>query len=91
MNQERKNLCSTKATEAPVTETIYNQDQFPIIDPIGIRSHTLYANVTTVTGQKYSDLTGRFLQVSSCGNQYMLTIYNYDSNYIHVDPIKKMP
>ena len=36
----------------------------------------------------YSDLTGRFPHRSSRGNQYVLVIYDYDSNAILAEPIK---
>ena len=36
----------------------------------------------------YSDLTRRFPHVSSRGNNYMLIVYDYDSNAILVEPIK---
>ena len=36
----------------------------------------------------YSDLTGRFPYASSGGNQYLLIIYDWDSNAILAEPIK---
>ena len=36
----------------------------------------------------YSDLIGRFLHKSSRGNQYLLLLYDYDSNGILVEPLK---
>ena len=36
----------------------------------------------------YFDPTGRFLYVSSRGNQYLLVVYDYDSNAILVEPHK---
>ena len=76
MYQEHNNLQSTKAAEAPVTEKIDDQDQFPSNDPSGILSQALYTNVTAATGQQYSDMSGRLIQVSPYVNQYMLIIYN---------------
>ena len=39
-------------------------------------------------GKLYSDLTRYFPIQSSQGNRYILVIYNYDSNSIHVCPLK---
>ena len=36
----------------------------------------------------YSDLTGRFLVKSARGNQYIFLLYDYDSNTIHVRPLR---
>ena len=36
----------------------------------------------------YGDLTGRFPHKSSRGNQYLLVIYDYDSNAISAEPLK---
>ena len=36
----------------------------------------------------YSDLTGRFPHLSSRGNQYVLVVYDYDSNGILATPLK---
>jgi hypothetical protein len=35
----------------------------------------------------YTDPTGNFLVPSSSGNAYMLVLYDYDSNSIHVEPM----
>ena len=42
-------------------------------------------------GKNYTDQTGRFPVTSSNGNKYILVTYNYDSNTIHVEPLKKIP
>jgi len=34
------------------------------------------------TGQTYMDLTGKFVSPSSAGNNYILIVYDYDSNGI---------
>ena len=36
----------------------------------------------------YTDLTGRFPYMSSRGNQYILVVYDSDSNAILAEPIK---
>ena len=42
----------------------------------------------TPTGKIYTDQTGRFPQQSSQGNNYLMVLYDYDSNAILVEPIK---
>jgi hypothetical protein len=40
-----------------------------------------------ITGQIFSDQTGRFPITSSKGNKYIMAVYNYDSNAILTAPI----
>ena len=40
------------------------------------------------TNQTYSDLTGQFPITASSGVRYLLILYDYDSNYIFVHPLK---
>ena len=40
------------------------------------------------TGKLYTDLTGRFPVQISRGHKYILVAYNFDSNSIHVKPLK---
>ena len=56
--------------------------------PTTTRTHHIYAAFATTTGQIFTDLTGRFIQPSSLGNSDMLVLYEYDSNFIHVEPMK---
>ena len=39
-------------------------------------------------GKIYTDQTGRFQVTSSRGNKYIMVVYNYDSNTIHVEAMK---
>ena len=60
------------------------------ITSTGTRSHTIYAAIldpATPTGRTYSDLIGRFLIQSNCGANYILVVYEYDSNAIIVCPL----
>ena len=59
----------------------------PITSPPAVRTHHIYADFASSTGQIFTDLTGRFLQASSSGNSDMLVIYDYDSNFIHVEAV----
>jgi hypothetical protein len=40
------------------------------------------------TGQIYTDQTGRFVTPSSTGHNYLLVLYDFDSNAILAEPIK---
>ena len=59
----------------------------PSTSPAAIRTHHIYTDFADATGQIFTDLTGRFIQPSSQGNSDMLVMYDYDSNYIHVEPM----
>ena len=57
----------------------------------GLRTHALYAATISYnqpTGKLYTNLTGRFPAQSSRGHKYILVAYNFDSNSIHVRPLK---
>jgi hypothetical protein len=40
------------------------------------------------TGQICSDQTGKFITPSSNGNNYLMIVYDYDSNHIFAEPFK---
>mgnify|MGYP002176238706 CR=1 FL=1 len=40
------------------------------------------------TGQIFTDQTVRFISPSSTGSNKLLILYDYDSNYIHAEPMK---
>ncbi len=76
MDQIRQNLRSTK----------------PPPNPDGTnKTFEVYSTVETFsndTNQTYSDLTGQFPITASSGVRYLLVLYDYDSNYIFVHPLK---
>ena len=58
---------------------------------IGTRSHTIYSAIVdplAPTRRTYSDLTGRFPVQSNRGANYILVVYEYDSNAILVRPLR---
>ena len=86
LDQQRKNIQSTK---------VQQDDRETMASPTplenGHHTHAMYA--TTIcynepTGKLYTDLTGRFPVQSSRGHKYILVAYNFDSNSIHVKPLK---
>ena len=42
-----------------------------------------------VSGQVFTDQTGRFPRVYSRGNMPVMVLYDYDSNVILTEPLKK--
>ena len=44
-----------------------------------------------VSGQIFSDQTGRFPIVSSRGNRSVMVLYDYGNNTILIDPFKNQP
>ena len=60
------------------------------ITSTGTRSHTIYAAIldpSAPTGRTYSDLTSHFPIQSNRGDNYILLVYEYDSNAIIVRPL----
>ena len=88
LDQERKNLQSTKALN--MIQNDIDNDFFPT--PTDTKHNEFYSQIfhTTSTNmaQAYSDLTGRFPHKSSRGNQYLLVVYDYDQNAIVFEPLK---
>ena len=97
LDQTRKNLRSTKQMPPVLMPGLdeSNNDPpsvtFPISDPGNARTHYCYASVfdpAEATGQIHSDQTGKFIVSSSTGNNYVLVVYDYDSNNILVEPMR---
>ena len=93
LDEERANVRSTKLT-AEKHEIITSH---PVPDPTpqslapetaALKTTFLYADCQPATGQIYTDPTGRFLVSSVSGNSYILVVYNYNSNFIHAEPMK---
>jgi hypothetical protein len=93
LDQERANVRSTK----PTTEKHEITTSHPVPDPTpeslapetaALKTHFLYADCQPATGQIYTDPTGRFLVPSVSGNSYILVVYDYDSTFIHAEPMK---
>ena len=58
----------------------------------GLQTQAMYAATicyNAPTGKLYTNLTGRFPVQSSRGHKYVLVAYNFDSNSIHVKPLKR--
>ena len=95
LDQERQGLQSTKAKalqhflQQNLTDEV-RQDFFPL-KPSGVIAHTNDCIAQIIPFQKtskaYMDLTGRFPHRSSRGNEYILVVYDYDSNAILVEAL----
>ena len=86
LDQQRKNIQSTKAQN-----DVQNTMHTPSPLDQGLRTHALYATTISYNqpmGKLYTDLTGHFPVQSSRGHKYILVAYNFDSNSIHVRPLK---
>ena len=78
LDQERKNLQSTK-----LSETI---DSFPLPDAPNAKKFETHTKLMKHTA--FCDPTGKYPYKSTRGNQYVFVTYDYDSNYIKVTPTK---
>ena len=86
LDQQQKNIQSMKSQDD-------DQDSMHSPSPLdkGLHTHALYAATISYnqpTGKLYTNLTGRFPVQSSRGHKYILVAYNFDSNSIHVCPLK---
>jgi hypothetical protein len=81
MNQKRQNIRSTK-------EKIHEADDENITPQgSGEKTHLVFA-VVLDQGQIYTDVTGTFPMQSSKGNNMLMILYSYDSNYIKTIAMK---
>jgi hypothetical protein len=86
LDQERKNLQSTKPRFAPD-----DKDEFlPISDAQNIKTFEACAAIVPFLAKNtaYHDLMGRFPHRSSRSNEYLLIVYDHDSNSILKCPLK---
>ena len=86
LDQTRKNQCSTQPPDAP--SPVDTNNSFPSNPPeLNNQSHFCYAAIMKPTGQIYTDQTGHYITPSSNGNNYLLILYDYDSNAIFAQPL----
>jgi hypothetical protein len=85
-----KNLRSTSKNRPPASlpPPYTAMTTLPSSPEPNVRTHFVYPKVVEITGQIYSDQTGRFPVLSSRGNKYVMVIYDYDSSAILAAPIK---
>ena len=87
MDQERKNLQSTKHVKSEV-EVEEDRNYYP--DSEKAKTHELCATITPLNPKRkgFSDLTGALPHNSRRGNLYVMVLYDYDRNKILSEPIK---
>ena len=93
LDQTRQNVRSTRVpspiiepelASIPTTNVLGDADFHP--ECLATPTHMCFASIIAPTGQIYTDQTGKFILPSSTGNNYIMILYDYDSNYIFVQP-----
>jgi hypothetical protein len=84
-NTPPTNSPSTNHLAALAEENANHMPTHTYAEPTNNKLHLLYANFATDTGKIFTDLTGRFVQPSVSGHSNMLVVYDYVSNFIHVE------
>jgi hypothetical protein len=93
LDQQRKNIKSTKPKAKPKSTTPYvfpgppetEQEQQPSVPEE--RCNHVFLTCTEITGQIYSDQPGQFLVRSTSGMSYVMIAHCYDSNAILAIPM----
>ena len=90
MRMQQKNWQSTKpkiTTDLPLSMPL---DLAPPQDIDNVRMHNLFFTIETSSDirKSYSEQTGKLPHQSTRGNQYVMILYDYDSNLILSNPIK---
>jgi hypothetical protein len=86
---EQKNIQSTKVITAdlPIATSL---DLSPSQEPRNLRTNAVFTTIVQAANlqKSYSDQTGKFPVQSSRGYNYIMVLYDYDSNAILTKPIK---
>jgi hypothetical protein len=92
MDQTRKKLRTTKPKHETSSDPASLSPREMRTRPNTTRptgtTHECYVATFEPTGQIYTDQTGRFVTPSSNGNNYLMIMYDYDSNYIFAEPFR---
>ena len=59
-----------------------------ILPDANVRTHSVFAKTMSISGQVFSNHTGRFPHTSIRGTKYVMVFYDYDLNTILAEPIK---
>jgi hypothetical protein len=90
LHQVRANIRSTclpaSSIQQPTSDADLEDDAAPPAED-NTRTRIMYADCHCTTGMVYTDPTRKFLVPSVSGHQYILDMYEYDSNYIHAEPM----
>jgi hypothetical protein len=89
LRMQQKNIQSTKTITAnlPIATSL---DFSPSQEPNNTRTHVVFPAIITTAdlNKSYSDQTGKFPTQSSRGHNYVMVLYDYDSNAILSKPLK---
>ena len=87
LDQERKNLQSTKSVKSEVQ---FDEDRYFYPDAESVKTRELCATIIpfNIKIKSFSDLTSAFPHKSSRGNLSVVVMYDYDRNSILAEPIK---
>jgi hypothetical protein len=87
-NTQPNNMQSTKITSDLDMQT--SLDYSPSQEPQNKRTHSVFITLMKATDlrKSYSDQTGKFPVQSSRGHNYVMVLYEYDSNAILSTPLK---
>ena len=81
LSHKRQGIQSTTTTPFSLTAAKIDADLDP--SPIPNKTTFIFATCIAMTGKLFSDPTGCFVVPYISGNNYILVMYNYDSNTIH--------
>ena len=73
--------CTQSTQSLPTSECLADRSPEKILQ----RSNLIFASCFQATGKIYSDPTGRFVAPSLSSNEYIVVVYNYGTNIIHVE------
>jgi hypothetical protein len=96
LDQTRKNLRSTLGNGSPLptgppaspSSSVPSDDAFPAHEDKTHYSFVAVHSMESPSGKVYADQTGKFPCTSASGNNYIMVIYDYDSNTILLEPIR---
>ena len=96
LDQTRKNVRSTHGNGSPLptgtsaspSSSVPSDDAFPAHEDKTHYSFVAVHSMESPSGKVYADQTGKFPCTSASGNNYIMVIYDYDSNAILLEPIR---
>jgi len=94
IHTQKGHMDQTRANQASTSNIEELEHFFPKMLNENKTEHYCFAAITTAptkTGSAnvtFSDQTGKFPFKSQSGNQHLFVFYHYNSNYIHLEPMK---
>ena len=90
--QQPKNTQSTqpKIARSPQNQQSILAQTAPDDNNKLLRTHNIFASCEPISGKIFSELLGRFPITSTQGMNYVLVVYDYNSNAIICEPMKNI-